>query len=397
MWFNRGRQEAFPGELFDDARFAVLVAGALELALSAPPLSTGGLVLGAATALAANFSRIGERLRFVASGSVCAWLLLTPSAVEALTLTLTLAFLLPSQALVPCLLAAVVFRTEWPMPLVAIAAAGIAVLQARRRLERGLGYLKLVESTQELRLDEARALAAGHAKSQERLAAAISHEVNTPVGAIRSAAQTMRSVARKLVTGSEEERKKAAAVHEELTDVLMTSTERVQAIVTRLQRLTSLDRALVRTTDVNGVLRDIAASLESESSNAAAIRLNLHSIPTVVCETQAWTTILSHLIRSAAAHRHQRSIEISTAFENNYVVVEIIEVGRDVPPPATVEPAFVENGGRIETTNWTMFHVRSWIQQLGGEIKQSSDRSRGLTTRILIPANIGSQAKTAAR
>ena len=370
-------------ELLDDARFAVLVIGSLEIVLAILRLSVLGVVLGVATLAASRVPRIYEWLRFVAAGSVCVWLLLTPNGVEAVALLLPLAFVLPSQALVPCVAAAIVFRTDWPIPVIAAAAAVVAWLHERRRVEREQGHIALIQSTQELRVEQARALAAEHGASLERFAAAISHELNTPVGAIRSSVQTLRAISGKFVSASEAERRRVASIHNELTNLLLNSAERVQGIVARLQRLTSLDRALVRPTDVNGILRDVAATVEAEVSGGASIRLNLHSIPLVTCETQAWTTILTRLISAAASRPDQRLIDISTELANDHIVIDIVEVGRDAA--ASIDPSFTNQGGRIGTTNWTQFQVRSWIQQHGGNLRQFSDSSRGLTTRVSIP------------
>ena len=384
MLLQRESHRVLSEELLDDARFAVLAVGALEVLLAGVRLSAPGLSLGIVTLAASRVSRIYEGLRFVAAASACVWLLLIPASVEALALLLPLAYLLPSQAVLPCVLAALLYRAEWPMPPIALAAGVVAWLHERRRVRREQGHVALIQSTQELRMEQARALAAEHATSLERLAAAISHELNTPVGAIRSSVQTLRSISRKFVSASEEERRKVAAIHNELTNLLLTSAERVQGIVSRLQRLTSLDRALVRPTDVNGILRDLAATIEAELAGGAAIRLNLHTIPNVVCETQAWTTILSRLISAAATQPDQTLVDISTELTDDHIVVEIVEVGRD--SAASVDPAFTNQGGRIGTTNWTQFQVRAWIQQLGGDLRQFCDLSRGLTTRVLIPA-----------
>ena len=362
----------------------MVALGALEVLLGGARLSVPLGVLGILTMAVTRIPRLYENLHYAAALSGTIAVVLTSHGVDAVAVALTLALLLPSDAIVPCVVAAIAFRSDWHVALLVISAAGIGQFQYRRLLRRSKADVELIRSTQDLRMEQARALSADHAASLERLAAAISHELNSPVGAMRSSAQTLQTVARKFVGATEEERKRVAGIHDELTKLLLSSTERVQTIVARLQRLTSLDRALVRPTDVNGILRDLAATIESEVSSGVSIRLNLHNVPTVICETQAWTTILNRLICAAAERDHTR-VDISTAFADEHVVVDIVEIGHEVK---TLDLAFTEMNGRIGATNWTLFQVRSWVQQQGGDLRQFCDLEGCLTTRVMIPSKV---------
>jgi signal transduction histidine kinase len=396
--------EGFRQELVEDAAFGAMILGGLELllALRLPmPALAYGAGLGAVTLASLRIPALYEHLRYIALGSAFLWEAFAAATDSSLVAAVVIcAFaLLPQTFLqaVPWALAiALVSKGAWPF---ALAGAVLAPVIYKARRERYLSHLLLVQSTQDLRQQQERAMAAEYATSLERLAAAMSHELNTPVGAIQSSVQTLRSITGKLAGADEGRRQSLIGLQDDVCRCLLDSGVRVQAIVARLQRLTGLDRAAVRPTDMNQVLQDVAASVEAGASGEVPVRLTLRPLPVILCETQAWVTVLTKLVSHAVSQPGQRGLDISSDVNGDCIVVALTEVGRETEPAQlarALQPAFAETGGRIGTANWSLFQVRGWVRQLGGDLRLSSD-DRGTITRLTIPAQHTDAAAAAHR
>jgi signal transduction histidine kinase len=401
--------EGFRQELSEDVRFATLVVGGVEalFALSLPPAGLlAGVAIGLLTVVIAHLPNWYGRLRWVALGSSYLWLALLqwlgPSdgtLVAAAAVVVCVGVLLPHtpvEGTIHAVIVVVLGLRLWPIPLLALLGAVLGPFQYRHRRTRYDAQLLLIQSTQDLRLQQERALSSEHAASLERLAAAVSHELNTPVGAMRSSVQTLQSIQQKLGQADQPQRNKLTQLHADVCASLLASTARVQDIVERLQRLTSLDRATVRPTDINQVLADVAATAGA-SSEQVTIRLDLQPLPLILCQTQAWTTILTRLVLNAAAHPGERVIQLRSEMADGCISVQLIEPGRKIKAAEAArafDPAFDQNGGRVRTSNWGLFQLRGWVQQLGGELRLFNDEA-GAVTRILIPVQQTVEAASA--
>jgi signal transduction histidine kinase len=399
LLFPSAPDAAFHQELLEDARAGTLVVGGLEvlLALTLPlPKLVAGVALGLATLGTVRVGGLYERLRFVLWISAAVWAIWIATGITGAAIVVATFVLLPQRTVEAAVFAvALGLLNRGLLPVLPVALFSPVLYRFRR--DRYDSQVRLVQSTQELRLQQERALSAEHAASLERLAAAMSHELNTPVGAIKSSVQTLRSISEKYESATESRRKNLDALHTNVCECLLDSTSRVQTIVARLQRLTSLDRAAVRPTDINEVLQDVAAAVEASTSHEVPIRLNLHPLPKILCETQAWITILTRLVSNAVSQPGQRMLELTSEFGDGFINVDLTESGRTMDPALmarALEPAFAEAGGRIGTSNWNLFQVRGWIRQLGGDLRLSNE-ANGTTARLTIPVQNVAEAAVA--
>jgi hypothetical protein len=191
-------------------------------------------------------------------------------------------------------------------------------------------------------------------------------------------------------------RQRLDTLQQEVFASLLGAAGRIQEIVGRLQRFSNLDRATVRPTDINLLLRDAVAMIEAGGNPRVAIGLDLQPVPLVLCETQTWTTIFSSLVSYGMAQCPPGStLGVSSMHRDGEILVEVAVPAGGRPAGNGANPGFVSEGGRVGTANWSLFHVRLWIQQQGSELRQTSDPERGLITRVSIPA--GNAASSAAR
>ena len=81
------------------------------------------------------------------------------------------------------------------------------------------------------------------AASMGRLAAALSHELNNPLGALKRSIDTIARLERERSEMTARKRAAAGEVKAKLWGTARSSVERIQGTVRRIQRFTNLDRA----------------------------------------------------------------------------------------------------------------------------------------------------------
>jgi two-component system, NtrC family, sensor kinase len=122
-------------------------------------------------------------------------------------------------------------------------ATALSAVLYRQRYLNYQGYVRSLESAEQLRRAETRVLLSDHAASLGRLAAALSHELNSPIGALKSAVDTLLLINARLATAESAERERLLRLQADLRRSLHQSSSRLAQIVGRMQRFTNLDRA----------------------------------------------------------------------------------------------------------------------------------------------------------
>ena len=152
----------------------------------------------------------------------------------------------------------------------------LALKQEREeRLEREL------QAAEELRQAESRVLLSEYAASMGRFAAALSHELNTPIGALKSALQTSRTLAEKKAALPSDQHSELEPMEAQLLQTSLQSVERLHQIVLRMQRFTNLDRDKVLSVDLNSLLQDVVDVLKSEIKGKVDLELNFQPLPPI--------------------------------------------------------------------------------------------------------------------
>jgi signal transduction histidine kinase len=234
--------------------------------------------------------------------------------------------------------------------------------------------------------EQTRLMLAQNAASLSRLAAAISHEMNSPLGALRSAVDTFESIVRRNASDA-----KVAAVQQDLLRAIRDSATRLTGVIERMQRFTNLNRAEVQRTCINGLIQDVVGLLDPDVR--ARIRVELEQekgLPYVISHPQQLSAVFSMLLNNAIDSVGQDGrVRIVTRSANRTVHVEVHDNGRGIPASALAgvfEPSFQEYGGRVASANWSLFSCRHLIEAHAGEIHISSAEGEGTTVHVALPA-----------
>jgi signal transduction histidine kinase len=273
--------------------------------------------------------------------------------------------------------------------LLTVLTTGLTAELHSERCSAYKSWLEGVHTFEDLRQAQSKVLLSENAASLGRLAAALSHELNSPMGALTSGVDTLLLVAAKQATSPPSEQERLVRLQADLRRSVQESARRLRDIVARMQRFTNLDRAEVQQVDLNGLLGDVCAMLEPLTAGKVEIRLNLNSIPALACRPQQLSAVFSNLLHNAVGALDSGGrIVVSTRRSETAVEVEIGDDGRGVAPEqlrTIFDPSFRVAEGRVSTGNWSMFGTRQIVREHGGEIRIASTPGQGTTVTVSLP------------
>jgi len=235
-----------------------------------------------------------------------------------------------------------------------------------------------------------RALIAENSASVGRLAAALSHELNTPIGALKSAVDSMLAVSQRLAAAPESERERLLRVEADLHAAIRDSAERLSQTVQRMQRFAHLEGAEKSRADINSLLRDVSDLLRPHVPAGVSVEYRLEPVAPVECRPQQVSFALYTLIHNAVqSARGPGKVAVSTRQNGQAVEVQIQDNGlsiSDAEAATMFEPSFQSVDGRVASRNWSLFSAKQIIHEHGGEIRVESRSGEGREVRVLLPA-----------
>lgn len=259
----------------------------------------------------------------------------------------------------------------------------------RQRAGNFRAHQQALHNAEDLRGAQCRLLLSENAATMGRLAAALSHELNSPIGALTSAVETVLALSARQAEASPEERRRLAGIVEEARLSVRESSRRLREIVARMQRFTNLDRAEVQPTNVNELLNDVVLMVQPQTKVGVRIELNLQPLPALTCRPQQLSAVFSSLVGNAVeAVGNEGHVRIFTARVDSSIEVRVEDSGRGMTPEelATVfDPGFRVTGNRIATGHWSLFSARQIVHEHGGEIRISSAPGQGATVVVTLP------------
>jgi signal transduction histidine kinase len=229
-----------------------------------------------------------------------------------------------------------------------------------------------------------RALLAESAISMERLAASLSHELNTPIGVLKSATQTLvRSVEKH--SGFGDGRRSTAQILEDLANAIANSTARLTEIVARIQRFANLDRSAVSLVDLNQLVQDAVALMNPPSANQTRIKLRLEPLPAIWCRPHALSVAVASILNKLLGST--LPITIDTYAEKEKIIVRITRFRAATELIAASDLCFSVVDGRVRASGWDLFAARQLVQENGGILRVEGSETGEQVVLISIPAD----------
>ena len=251
--------------------------------------------------------------------------------------------------------------------------AALAYVNYTKAWQLHLAHASQLDASRELSRAEIRRFVAQTASTTSRMAATLSHELNTPVGALKSSIDTLSALADRRTTAEPEQLIRIQALESQVRQSARDAANRLQQIVQRMQRVTNLDRAEVLQVDLNTLVKDVIYLLESESRlRGREVLLETSDLPQVTCKPQQISAVIANVLGSAVEGRAAQQIRVSTVARDREVLIQFHGVGSQLDSSETqaiFDPGFAERSGRIRAANWSLFMARQTLRENGGEMR----------------------------
>jgi signal transduction histidine kinase len=289
-----------------------------------------------------------------------------------------------------------------------------------KRLNNGLTRAneKLQAANEKLKSNQAQLVHSEKMASLGQLAAGIAHEINNPVGFVKSNLGMLsdyvgifkdllsdygslaESIRDEPLNGQAEILEHIEKISKEenleflLTDVdsllaeSLTGTERVREIAQSLKSFARLDEAEMQFADVNEGMRATLRMIWSELKYHCTVHEDLRPLPPILCfPGQLNQVFMNLLVNASQAMKDEGEITIETWAEDDQVVIRISDSGEGIPQeniPKLFNPFFTTKPVG-KGTGLGLSVSYGIIKKHNGRIEVESELGKGTTFSIYLP------------
>lgn len=258
---------------------------------------------------------------------------------------------------------------------------------------------ELVRTIRELQATQAQMIEAENQAVLARLVAGLLHEINTPLGSIRSAADSMAGAVMrwgKVVTQyadpSQPDGQAALRLLEvapQLRDSLDQGTERLSTVVEGLRQFVGLDEAERKPLDVRkGIEGALALLGPSLQGRIEVVRDYAETLPQVVCRPAKLNRAFLSVLQNAVQAIEGRGVlRVSVRELNGRIEINVVDDGKGIPASKMSEIfqlGLTRKAGRVGLRLGLPMSKRC-IEELGGRLAIESIEGEGTTVRMTLP------------
>ncbi len=271
---------------------------------------------------------------------------------------------------------------------------GLELEEARRR-EKVLGELSQAHA--ELQRTQAQLVQQEKMASLGQLVAGVAHEINTPVGAIKSMQDSLARALAKLeqaLPESERQEPKIATalkVMHEGQKVLQSGSERVATIVKKLRSFARLDEAELQRAQIHEGIEDTLLLLHHELKHGVAVERDFGSIPSIPCYPGRLNQVFLNLFVNAIhAMNGKGKLTVRTRLQDDAILVEVVDTGPGIKPENVArvfDPGFTTKGVGVGT-GLGLAICYQIISDHQGSIWVESPPGKGATFFVKLPLDL---------
>jgi signal transduction histidine kinase len=268
------------------------------------------------------------------------------------------------------------------------------VQRAKEDLEK-----KVEERTRELRDNQAQLVQSEKMAALGQLVAGVAHEVNTPLGAlksnndlaIRSRAKIKAAIDDPALPAELREHPhlgKLLTNLEKLDEINQTALDRIVAIVKSLRNFARLDKAEQDKVNIHDGIDSTLTLVHHELKNRIAVHKEFSDLPELYCFPNQLNQVFMNVLVNASHAIHDKGdIFIKTYRRDNDAVIEFRDTGKgilDEHLKRIFDPGFTTKGAGVGT-GLGLSIVYKIIEDHEGTIEIDSAVDKGTTVRITLP------------
>jgi len=266
-----------------------------------------------------------------------------------------------------------------------------AELEKRIELEEQ----RVQERTRELTAKQAQLMQAEKMAVLGQLVAGVAHEINTPLGAIKSNTDTLMRSLDKLAALGDDPSEQAAArrlkfleTGRQVNAVNVQAIERIVAIVNTLRQFARLDQADVGTVDLHEAIDNTLTLVQHQLKHRVEVKKLYGDLPPVECLPDQLNQVFMNLLVNAGQSIDGKgTITITTWLEGQTVGIEFRDSGKGIPREQLgriFDPGFTTKGVGVGT-GLGLSIVQRIVDEHHGRIEVESEPGRGSAFRLFVP------------
>jgi signal transduction histidine kinase len=252
---------------------------------------------------------------------------------------------------------------------------------------------ELTESKLQIQKQQAQLIQSEKMASVGLLTAAITHEINTPIGAINSNAQIVDMLTNELLNNSSLKLNEDFSVMlgqiKETNDVNLMACARIIEIIKSLKTFSRLDQAEFQEADINEGIKSVLVLTNNLLKRRITVHEEFGIIPLVKCFPGQLNQVFMNIIVNASqAIEGDGDIFIRTYQQDKDIFIEIRDTGKGIKEEyisKIFEPGFTTKGVGVGL-GLGLFISYNIIQNHNGEISVKSELGKGAEFIIRIPA-----------
>ena len=260
---------------------------------------------------------------------------------------------------------------------------------------------KLAKANNELKDAQTRLVQSEKMASLGMLVAGVAHEINNPIGAVRSmhntsmrAIEKLKSEFSKLVLNDKnvaEEAKRIFKIIDETNEVIEMGTEKVGLIVKQLKSFARLDEAELKKANIHEGIQQALMLSQHEMGDRISVVKKFGDIPDIRCYPAKLNQVfLNMIINAIQAIPDKGKLTISSRLIGNRIHIKFADTGKGIPDDNIeniFDPGFTTKGVGVGT-GLGLSICYNIIEEHNGEIKVKSKLNKGTTFEIILPTNL---------
>ncbi|UCE17772.1 MAG: hypothetical protein JSV84_12935 [Gemmatimonadota bacterium] len=234
-----------------------------------------------------------------------------------------------------------------------------------------------------------------------KLAAGIAHEINNPIGALKSAADItakcfskMEHYFKRNERFSEIEKdidfQKFFQILKDNSRIFSSASDRVANTVSSFIHFARLDEAEFGKVDIHEGLDNTLTVIQHEMKDGIHIVKEYGDVPAIACYPAELNQVFMNLLTNAfQSIEREGNIRIRTFVEKGTVHIQIADTGVGMSPDRIQElfdPSFERNGSRVKA-GLGLFTSYNIVRKHKGQLKVESEVGKGSLFTVMLPTD----------